>query len=78
MSETHVCLQRDSTDEFLLQFGLRLAQLIAPDTHVQTVQQAVKQTILEATALADNTGNVSQQRAAQPRQLELVFVHDCK
>lgn len=71
-------MQMNSSEEFFMQFGLRVAQLIAPTAHVQAVQQAIRQTILEATALANGVSNISSQTSAQQRQLELVFVHDCR
>lgn len=61
-----------------MQFGLRVAQLVAPTAHVQTVQHAVKQTIMEASALANRANNISSHSSSQQRQLELVFVHDCR
>lgn len=67
-----------SSEEFLQHFGLRLAQLIAPATPIQTVQQAIKQTLAEATAISAGTAVPTQQDAKEERQLELVFVHDCR
>lgn len=67
-----------SSEEFLQHFGLRLAQLIAPATPTQTVQQAITQTLAEATAISNRTAVPPQQANNEERQLELVFVHDCR
>lgn len=77
-ASTLKCLQMSSSDEFLMQFGLRIAQLVAPTAHVQAVQQAVRQTILEANALANGPHSITSQPSTQQRQLELVYVHDCR
>lgn len=71
-------LQMASSGEFLQHFGLRLAQLIAPATPIQTVQQAISQTLAEATAISNGTVMPPQQAKNEERQLELVFVHDCR
>ncbi len=76
---TNDCLhQMASSEEFLQHFGLRLAQLIAPATPIQTVQQAITQTLAEATAISNGTAVPPQQANNEERQLELVFVHDCR
>ena len=67
-----------SSEEFLQHFGLRLAQLIAPATPIQTVQQAISQTLAEATAISNGKAMPPQQANNEERQLELVFVHDCR
>jgi len=76
---TNGCLlQMASSEEFLQHFGLRLAQLIAPATPIQTVQQAISQTLAEATAISNGTAVPPQHATNEERQLELVFVHDCR
>ena len=66
------------SEEFSMQFGVPVDQLVAPAAHIQSVQQAVRQTISEATALANGASSVSSQTPSQQRQLDLVFVHDCR
>ncbi|DBA98922.1 hypothetical protein WJX77_006198 [Trebouxia sp. C0004] len=76
--EPSVGEQLASSEEFLQHFGLRLAQLIAPATPIQTVQQAISQTLAETTAISNGTAVPPQQATNEERQLELVFVHDCR
>ena len=70
-------LQLGSSEEFLQHFGLRLAQLLAPGAPIQNVQQAIRQTIAEATILSNNSSAIKSP-ANQERQMELVYVHDCR
>lgn len=71
-------LQIASSEEFLQRFGLRLAQLIAPATPVQAVQQAIRQILCEAAGLSSATAAPQPPLRKEQRQLELVFVHDCR
>jgi hypothetical protein len=73
-------------NESLLQrFGVRLAQLVAPGAQTAVVQGAIAQAIeeLRDTANAGATPLTGFPRAqnislAGGRNLELVFVHDCR
>ena len=73
-----VPFQMASSEEFLQHFGLRLAQLIAPATPIQAVQQAIRQTLCEATGMPHVPAVRSSHVPKDQRQLELVFVHDCR
>ena len=73
-----VTVQMTSSEEFLQHFGLRLAQLLAPATPIQAVQQAIRQTLCEATGLPQATAVHAPHVPQDQRQLELVFVHDCR
>ena len=68
--------QMSSSEEFLHHFGLRLAQLIAPSTSRQAVQQAIQQTLSEAAT--NGAAAPTQQAGKDHRDLELMFVHDCR
>ncbi|KAK9803940.1 hypothetical protein WJX72_006604 [[Myrmecia] bisecta] len=75
-------MQSYSTD-FLQQFGIRLAQLIAPTIPVHQLQAALRQTIAEARSVSSSPPAGPVQQAApraptEPRKIELVFVHDCR
>lgn len=71
-------------EEFLQQFGLRLARLLSPSLPAPTIQAAILQVIAEVKA----AGALPQQALRQPdsdastvfagRKLELVFAHDCR
>lgn len=64
------------SDNFLMQFGLRLAQLLCPSVAVPQVFAAVRQAIGESRAAAGGDAQIPRQEPA--RKLELVFVHDCR
>ncbi|KAL3135970.1 PSII 6.1 kDa protein [Trebouxia sp. C0010 RCD-2024] len=70
--------QKASSEEHLQRFGLRLAELIAPATPVQAVQQAIRQILCEAAGLSNATAGSQTPLRTEQRQLELVFVHDCR
>lgn len=70
--------QLGSSEEFLQHFGLRLAQLLAPGTPIQAVQQAIRQTIAEATALSNSMVAPKAPPSQEQKQMELVYVHDCR
>ena len=73
-------LQMIPNDTFLQQFGLRLAQLIAPVVSIQKLNAAIQQTISEARAISAHSPAPAVVRPppAPQRALELVFVHDCR
>ena len=73
-----VIFQMASSEEFLQHFGLRLAQLLAPATPIQAVQEAIRQTLCEATGLANASAVAPPHVRKDQTQLELVFVHDCR
>ena len=76
--DTASALQMASSEEFLQHFGLRLAQLIAPATPLQAVQQAIRQTLFEATGVPNAAALQLPHGHKDQRQLELVFGHDCR
>ena len=75
-------------DEFLQQFGLRLARLLNPGLPLQTVQTAILQVIAEARGAGSLPPALDRDRLAlgdaahiggvAGRKMELVFVHDCR
>lgn len=71
-----LCSQsQQPSDEVLTQFGARLAQQLTPGTDSGVVLAAIQRAIGEFRA-ASRDGPVSPLNAA--RQMELVFVHDCR
>lgn len=67
--------QEPPSETFLMQFGLRVAQLLCPSVAVPQVFAAVRQAIGESRAAA---GEGAGPRPEPPRKLELVFAHDCR
>lgn len=65
--------QEPPPETFLMQFGLRVAQLLCPSVAVPQVFAAVRQALSEANAVRPEGP-----RLEQARKLELVFVHDCR
>jgi len=74
--EVPACSQDAPSEAFLMQFGLRLAQLLCPSVAVPLVLAAVRQAIGESRAAAG--GDAPGPRPELQRKLELVFVHDCR
>ena len=74
----------DPSELFLREFGVRLAQLLAPTAPALVVESAVRQVLRETRGAAEREMALAPLAAPPPhavekhKRLELCFVHDCR
>ncbi len=70
----------DPSELFLQQFGLRLAQVLAPTAPTVVVEAAIRRVLYETRAQADREVAQPARGMTGParQQWELVYCHDCE